>query len=1022
MAYTRVSSMATCHTPPPLEETDFDPPDPNGIRQRIRNGEWEEIERRLTDLEFIAEACARSEEAVWDLLEDYTLALDAWPDYERYRPFETPRVPEWERAMILETLAAADHPGLHRYAPQGVWPEEGGSHEETCLRVCFADHCTKAGIDPYSGRLEGCPAGRVELFFLFVRECASELAASAVCPTVVVEQAHQRARSGLVARQAEALMAKSSQAGIPSIVYAETSRRAFAPARPLECVRYPIPRSVNGNPCESLYFSEDDWTCGYFYKDGIHAIRDLKTGRLRRWNAGKFYDAFSWNVDVSRGASFEYNSNPDEFEGRITLWDMVALTPLHIHTVNRIHSNLAEIGSFNLSPDARMAAWTADGKSYLLDFDRGEEIELPGRWAAATRNWDRIFRVTQTSLQGHETLPAVLHVFDTRSRTDVETVTLDQRAVTAIAIDEAGRRAVISVESQGLLFWDADFPDQMDRQSNPRNCYPIQCGAVFFPDGKKVLIWTDFDHAIEVRTLGMPGERVIHDLGASIRKMQIWHQDGLALMISGVFKTPDNGPDQSETPIEYQAVGMVDLRDGSIIRSIDRPEWRLHVFDLCKDRRRVFSTLESSSIVWDIEGGIAAPDHESRRQEARFFPPVAASRWASAWESGTHRIEVWDFDAGRFVEVLEKSTGWIFGHAVSPDGRRAVTAHSGAFVIHEIPGGGKILEIPSTREKPPVERLAISPCGQRAVTIGRWQENNCLLWNLGTGKRVRRLLTHPPPHKRKSPLSDEPKPPEDWLPGQESIQFLPCGKRALATLWEDNQFVVVFWNLETGEPLQRLPHKARVVRFVASPDGKRVLSFCAGDIRILWDLETGRKIDAPEEWKNLERFRPGFPSLSLESLGDTLRVRNPRSGKDWFFYISHNPWHVYRGKDSLRIVIRSVADIRIASIRLPEREPLMATPYRERRACLAACPCCGSVSRVPKSTLEAIRELERGLMQARKLAAHGERASLSPFLELDKTAWDREELWRGKRSDHACPSCQAPLRYHPWILGEKNFL
>jgi WD40 repeat protein/tRNA A-37 threonylcarbamoyl transferase component Bud32 len=167
--------------------------------------------------------------------------------------------------------------------------------------------------------------------------------------------------------------------------------------------------------------------------------------------------------------------------------------------------------------------------------------------------------------------------------------------------------------------------------------------------------------------------------------------------------------------------------------------------------------------------------------------------------------------------------------AVSPDGRLLLSGSNDKTArLWDLATGKEVRRFEGHPEN--ILTVAFSPDGRRALTAGggglrkegKWQATDfsIRLWDVATGREIRRLLGHTK---------------EVW-----SATFTPDGRGVLSGSADTT---VRLWDAETGQVRQTLRgHEAAVFSVACSRDGRSALSGGADKTMRLWDLETGQEI------------------------------------------------------------------------------------------------------------------------------------------------------------------------------------
>jgi WD40 repeat protein len=224
--------------------------------------------------------------------------------------------------------------------------------------------------------------------------------------------------------------------------------------------------------------------------------------------------------------------------------------------------------------------------------------------------------------------------------------------------------------------------------------------------------------------------------------------------------------------------------------------------------------------------------------------------------SSDNTLKVWDLETGVAPRTLEGHTAWVAGVAVTPDGKRAVSASwDNTLKVWDLEAGIALRTLAGHSGF--VHGVAVTPDGKRAVSAS-W-DNTLKVWDLETGIALRTLEGHSAPVN--------------------GVALTPDGERAVSASLDKTLKV---WDLETGVALRTLEgHSDSVYGVAVTPDGKRAVSASNDRTLKVWGLESGAVL------RTLEGHSNGVEGVAVTPDGKravsasddrTLRVWDLESG------------------------------------------------------------------------------------------------------------------------------------------------
>jgi|HubBroStandDraft_6_1064221.scaffolds.fasta_scaffold20936_2 WD40 repeat protein len=377
----------------------------------------------------------------------------------------------------------------------------------------------------------------------------------------------------------------------------------------------------------------------------------------------------------------------------------------------------------------------------------------------------------------------------------IRTLTGHSRAVTAVAVNEDGRRAVSASQDGTLKAWDLET----GRELSTLDGHSATVNAVAITrDGSRVLSGSS-DHTLKVWNLE--------------RGRELCTLEGHSASVTGVAVSGD-GRRAVSASADWE-LKVWDLESGRELRTLNGHSNGVTAVAVTPDGQLAVSASDDKTLrVWDLASGCEL--HTLTGHSDRVISAAMTPDGQLAVSTSFQSLKVWDLESGRELRTLS-DPGWVNGVAVRADGRQAVSACADETL--------KVWDLESGRElcifrghSSPVLAVAVSRDWRRAVSASF--DKTLKVWNLESDRAM-------------------------WGPSGHSgrvngVAVSPNGRRAVSV---SHDKTVKVWDLESGVELRALEgHRSQVLGVALTADGRQAVSASYDHSLRVWDLENGREV------------------------------------------------------------------------------------------------------------------------------------------------------------------------------------
>jgi WD40 repeat protein len=535
----------------------------------------------------------------------------------------------------------------------------------------------------------------------------------------------------------------------------------------------------------------------------------------------------------------------------LVLWDMDAGRP-----IRRLVGHRDVINDLGFSPDGKvLASGSSDGTVRFWDVTAGKEVGRLGaendpRVASFHFSPDgKALAVWRWAFMGEACYVAL---WDLRTRRELRRLAVPKGTIPALAFSPDGKVLAWATSATPchILLWDVRSGKLLARRGERRG--PADAVA-FFPDGKRLLSvsWGSrrADRPVCVWDVAT-GKEAWSFRGGGGFFQAVLSPEGKVLATAEEgekaytlrLHDPGTGRERHRlTSAGGPFHALVFSPEGKTLVTVERKQgesFTLHLRDAATGRGR--HRLTTTGYPYRLT---VSPDGKRL---------VAGS--CDDW--GFMKMRIWDVQAGKELLPADEHCGGVLVVAYAPDGRLVATAG-----VYD--DTARVWDVTTSRQvcllsgEARFRALAFCPDGKTLASAGGFEESPIRLWDVRTGKEVRRF------GPRGLHVS--------------CLRFAPDGRTLLAA----GSGEVWCWEVATGRQCFQLPREPfGLGRLALSPDGKTLIA--ANRSITLWDLGTRKKfrtIGPPGEPIEVVALSADGRILASGARGGCIRLWEANTGR-----------------------------------------------------------------------------------------------------------------------------------------------